>query len=79
MLHDVGKVYEYDVTGLGTANGYTTEGNLVGHLVKGAILIEKAAEEIGADEKIKMMLQHMMISHLSLLPYISPQKNNVNS
>lgn len=63
MLHDVGKVYEYDVTGLGTANGYTTEGNLVGHLVKGAILIEKAAEEIGADEKIKMMLQHMMISH----------------
>ncbi len=63
MLHDVAKIYEYDVSALGTANGYTTEGNLVGHLVKGAILIEKAALELSTDEKIKTMLQHMSISH----------------
>ncbi len=63
MLHDIGKIYEYDVNSLGTANGYSVEGNLVGHLVKGAIIIEKTAEKLGITSDIPMLLQHMMISH----------------
>lgn len=63
MLHDIGKLREFDVNTLGTANGYTTEGNLIGHLVKGAMMVEKAAEELGTDDKIAMMIEHMIISH----------------
>ncbi len=63
MLHDIGKLREFDVNALGTANGYTTEGNLIGHLVKGAMMVEKAAEEIGTDDKTAMMIEHMIISH----------------
>lgn len=63
MLHDIGKIYEYDVNAMGTANGYTTEGNLIGHLVRGAMLIHETAEELDADRKIAMLLEHMLISH----------------
>ena len=63
MLHDIGKLREFDVNALGTANGYTTEGNLIGHLVKGAMMVEKAAEELGTDDKTAMMIEHMIISH----------------
>lgn len=63
MLHDVGKVYEFDLNSVGTVNAYTSEGNLIGHLVKGAMLIDKAADELGTDPKIKMLLEHMLISH----------------
>lgn len=63
MLHDIGKLSEYDVNSVGTANGYTTEGNLIGHLVKGAIIIEKTAEKLGISGEVPMLLQHMMISH----------------
>ena len=63
MLHDIGKLREFDVNTLGTANGYTTEGNLIGHLVKGAMMVEKAAEELGTDDKTAMMIEHMIISH----------------
>lgn len=63
MLHDIGKIYEYDVNSVGTANGYTVEGNLIGHLVKGAIIIEKTAEKLGIGGEVPMLLQHMMISH----------------
>ena len=63
MLHDIGKIFEYDVNSVGTANGYTVEGNLIGHLVKGAIIIEKTAEKLGISGEVPMLLQHMMISH----------------
>jgi len=63
ILHDIAKTDEFEVTSFGVASGYTNEGNLIGHLAKGAILIEAAAKEINTPDNIKILLQHMVLSH----------------
>ncbi len=63
MLHDIAKIDEFELTDSGTVSGYSLEGNLVGHIAKGAIVIEKAAEKLGTDNETKLLLQHMVLSH----------------
>lgn len=63
ILHDIAKTWELAVSDTGLAKGYTTPGDLIGHLVKGAIDIELVAHETGADPEKAMLLQHMVISH----------------
>ncbi len=63
MLHDIAKTDEFVVNDSGTASGYSLEGNLIGHLAKGAMIIEKAAEKLNISENVKLLLQHMVLSH----------------
>lgn len=63
VLHDIAKTVEFEISGTGLASGYTVEGNLIGHLVKGAMMIAKAAEKLGTDAEKSLLLQHMVISH----------------
>ena len=46
MLHDIAKTDEFIVNDAGTASGYSLEGNLVGHLAKGAMIIGTVAERL---------------------------------
>ncbi|MBR5753075.1 MAG: HD domain-containing protein [Clostridia bacterium] len=62
-LHDLGKIVEMDANELGLAGQYTTEGNLLGHLVVGAMMVREVAKEIGTPEDTLMLLEHMLISH----------------
>lgn len=64
LLHDIGKVTE--LTGV-MDTAYTLKGQLLGHLVLGAMEIEETAKSLGyekADEV--MLLEHMLISHHGL-------------
>lgn len=63
VLHDIAKTTEFEISGTGLASGYTVEGNLIGHLVKGAMIIADAAEKLGTDREKSILLQHMVISH----------------
>lgn len=63
ILHDIAKTTEFEVRETGLASGYTVEGNLIGHLVKGAMMIEEAGKKLGIDKEKSMLLQHMVISH----------------
>ena len=63
ILHDISKLTEYEVAETGTASGYSVRGNLLGHLAEGAMLIRKAAEEIGIPAEKSMLLEHMVLSH----------------
>lgn len=63
MLHDIAKTDEFIVNDAGTASGYSLEGNLVGHLAKGAMIIGKSCEKLGVSEETKLLLQHMVLSH----------------
>lgn len=63
MLHDIAKLDEFIVNDAGTASGYSLEGNLIGHLAKGAMIIGSAAEKLGTSEETKLLLQHMVLSH----------------
>lgn len=63
ILHDIAKTAEYDVASTGLAKGYTVKGELIGHLVGGAILIDEASRELGISGQIPILLEHMVISH----------------
>ena len=63
ILHDVAKIQEFDVSETGVVSGYTVEGSLIGHLVKGARNIEKVGEELGIDRELLMLIEHMILSH----------------
>ena len=63
ILHDIDKTNEYDVPATGLASGYTLKGNLVGHLVGGAVYIEGKAKAFDLPHETLLLLQHMLISH----------------
>lgn len=63
ILHDVSKIDEFVVSETGVASGYSAEGQLLGHLVMGAMNIEKTGTELGIDKELLMLVEHMVISH----------------
>jgi 3'-5' exoribonuclease len=61
VLHDVGKIEE-----LGTSRrlGYTTRGQLVGHVALGLEILERHVARLpGFPVEVKSMLQHLIVSH----------------
>lgn len=63
ILHDIAKTMEYEVGNSGIASGYTVEGNLIGHLVKGAMYVSEAEKVLGTPHDKSVLLQHMLLSH----------------
>ena len=63
ILHDIAKLSEFTVADTGIATGYSNEGNLLGHLAMGAMVIDKYAEKLDISRKTAMLLEHMVLSH----------------
>lgn len=63
ILHDICKIDEFDVNNIGMVKSYSVKGELLGHLVMGAMEIEKKAGELGISEEKAVLLEHMAISH----------------
>ena len=63
ILHDICKTEEFHASSLGIASGYTAEGTLIGHLVRGAIVVERVGTELGLPKETLVLVQHMLISH----------------
>ncbi len=63
ILHDIAKTTEYEVGMSGIASGYSVDGALIGHLVRGAMMVEKASEKLGISKEKSMLVEHMLISH----------------
>lgn len=63
IIHDLCKIDEFDISPAGLAAGYSVKGELIGHLVMGAMKIENKAKELGISRDKAMLLEHMVISH----------------
>ena len=63
ILHDICKIDEFDVNDVGIVKNYSVKGELLGHLVMGAMEIERKARELGISQETAMLLEHMVISH----------------
>lgn len=74
ILHDLAKIDEMDASELGIVSDYTVEGQLLGHIIQGVKNIEVAAQKVGADREITMLLQHMILSHHYEAEFGSPKK-----
>jgi 3'-5' exoribonuclease len=70
ILHDIGKTDELEAATSGTSTGYSIEGNLIGHLAGGAVLIATAAQKLGIYDKPEIrLLMHMSLSHHGIPEY----------
>lgn len=63
ILHDIGKLEEFELNKTGLVTAYSPKGNLVGHLAGGAVTVEKTAEKLGITSETPMLLAHMLLSH----------------
>ena len=76
FLHDLAKIAELASD---TAFSYTTRGQLVGHVVMGAIWIEQKCRVVGErrdepfPEKIRDALQHIVLAHHGAYEFGSPR------
>ena len=71
VLHDIGKIHEltYD-----RSFGYSTEGQLIGHICIGSRMIDDKIRGIpGFPDRLRTLLQHMILSHHGELEYGSPK------
>lgn len=70
LLHDFGKIEELTYE---TAFDYSDKGKLLGHIMIGALAVEKAASEISNfPTELKERLLHLVLSHQGKLEYASP-------
>jgi 3'-5' exoribonuclease len=71
MLHDIGKLDELCYE---RAIGYTTEGQLLGHIVMELETVSRAMDGIaGFPAPLKTVVQHMLISHHGQYEFGSPK------
>ena len=70
LLHDIGKVIEYDTT---AGIQITDDGHLVGHLVRGVIMVEAAAAELpDFPPPVLRQIVHLLVSHHGKVEWGSP-------
>ena len=74
ILHDIEKTEEMNSSELGIVSTYTVEGQLLSHLIQGITLVDRVYSKVGASSEIRMLLQHMILSHHYEPEYGSPIK-----
>ena len=71
FLHDIGKIHELSYN---RSIQYTTEGQLLGHMIiELEMLHRKTAEVPGFPAELKLLLEHMIISHHGQYEFGSPK------
>lgn len=71
VLHDIGKLQELDYTP-GSAS-YTRDGNLLGHIAMGAILVRETCAGIaGFPDGLRSQVEHLVLSHHGSREHGSP-------
>ncbi len=71
ILHDIGKVRELS---WGTTFSYTLEGQMIGHIsIAQGMLREKISTLPGFPEKLRVLVEHMILSHHGKYEFGSPK------
>ncbi len=75
IAHDLSKIREMKSDEAGNVNDYTTEGLLLGHLVRGVTQVREAARraQLAEEDEYVLLLEHMVISHHGEAEYGSPR------
>jgi 3'-5' exoribonuclease len=71
LLHDIGKLQELHYEPGGAT--YTRDGNLIGHIALGLILVREAVNRIsGFPDTLRSELEHLVLSHHGSFDHGSP-------
>lgn len=63
MVHDLAKLAEMKSDELGAVEGYTRDGKLIGHIIRGVTTIDRLGREKGVPTEKSQLLQHLVLSH----------------
>jgi 3'-5' exoribonuclease len=70
LLHDIGKLEELHHD---TSTSYSLEGNLVGHITLGAIIVRESCASIpGFPDDLRTQIEHLVVSHHGSREFGSP-------
>ena len=71
LLHDIGKTVELSGA---TATSYTEEGNLLGHISLGAMIVYSTGKELHVQDEKLTVLTHMILAHHGEYDFGSPKE-----
>jgi 3'-5' exoribonuclease len=71
ILHDIGKLREYDCRPEGAA--YSAEGAMIGHMLLGRDIVREASAETKLDADTLLRLEHVIVAHQRLPEWGSPK------
>jgi len=72
LLHDLGKVQEYQYRGTIEA---TDEGRLLGHIISGTMFLDRYISRVpGFPENLRLKLLHILVSHHGRYEWQSPKR-----
>lgn len=71
VLHDIGKLREYDVGPQGAE--YSAAGHLIGHILQGRDIMREAAAGRDIDPEKLLRLEHIIVAHQRLPEWGSPK------
>lgn len=74
IIHDIEKLREIESNEYGVSPGYSFEGQLIGHIVQGVVVMDKLGEELDIPREKIVMMQHMILSHHYEADFGSPKK-----
>jgi len=73
LLHDLAKLEEMIQNEKGLAEEYTVDGQLLGHITQGVIMIMLEGRALGVDDELLRVLAHMVLSHHEVPEFGSPR------
>jgi len=74
LLHDMEKLHEINANEWGISDGYSFEGNMLGHIIQGIKVLDKQMEELKFPKEKAIMVEHMILSHHYEPEFGSPRK-----
>jgi len=74
ILHDMQKLNEINSNELGISDGYSFEGQLLGHIVQGVKVLDQQMSQLGFPREKAIMIEHMILSHHYEPEFGSPKK-----
>lgn len=74
LLHDMEKLHEINANEWGISDGYSFEGNMLGHIIQGVKVLDQQMEELRFPKEKAIMVEHMILSHHYEPEYGSPRK-----
>ena len=71
LLHDIGKIHELTYA---RGFGYSTDGQLLGHIIQALRMLDDKIRLVpGFPPKLRVLVEHMIVSHHGELEYGSPK------
>jgi 3'-5' exoribonuclease len=72
FLHDIGKIHELTYA---RSFSYTTEGQLIGHITMGLEMLQEKIKQVdGFPPELKLLIEHLVLSHHGKEEFGSPKK-----